>query len=695
MPVTVIVAAYGPTRATRNAVGRARGLAGPAGRVFVFPGLVVGRDAARKSLLPGVEVIDEVGSDGLQAALDRSPEGRVLFVHDDVLVVPSTLDALVAEWERSGGAVVPYSNDLGMDHFCGTLPPVDGAKAEVERRARSLSATSRPALLIRPVCLLADRDDMSSLGGSHIVDPKMKIDVISVDVHIAPGAVVAHDSTCSRRLLPPESPDARPLVKAAMIVKNEEEMLPAALESFWSLCDEIVVVDTGSTDRTVEIAESMGATVVHREWRNDFGWARSEALDAASDAWWILSVDADDRLVCDDPVGLRRMLATYIGEYDSFGATTENRKDVLDGPVSTAFDGPRIFRGGMFAFNGEVHEVLAYKDKDEPVFSPRLELMTVAHLGYQHEVMESKDKADRNLALARTAFEEDPSPKHALEYARSIKLAGGDQQQAYDLMAKVIADIKEIDELDNPHNARAVAYVYTFMSDAALALGRRPDALAHAEEALERVPSDDVAFRAYARAALVLEQPAKVLEWHERRVALPSLRALFRGDSAHASSMSLLAGARMRLGDIEGAVNDAHEALSIHPETFETWADMAIGLCEVPNDEGLPVLAGLALIHPEGEFVSAVARTQPSAVTAKFCFLYCELGGTHPEAVRVGMAAALVSDLPELFAALARHVDKVDDETVEALAQRAEARNRPDLAAIVRSGRLQPAGSPS
>ncbi|MGH2736467.1 MAG: hypothetical protein ACRDKZ_12880, partial [Actinomycetota bacterium] len=103
MPVTVIVAAYGPSRATRNAVRRARGLAGPDGRVFVFPGLVVGRDAARKSLLPGVEVVDEVGSDGLQAALDRSPEGPVLFVHDDVLVVPSTLDARVAEWERSGG----------------------------------------------------------------------------------------------------------------------------------------------------------------------------------------------------------------------------------------------------------------------------------------------------------------------------------------------------------------------------------------------------------------------------------------------------------------------------------------------------------------------------------------------------------------------------------------------------------------
>ena len=60
-----------------------------------------------------------------------------------------------------------------------------------------------------------------------------------------------------------------------MIVKNEEAMLPGCLESASGLVDEIVVVDTGSTDRTVEIAESHLAKIVRFPWRDDFSAARN------------------------------------------------------------------------------------------------------------------------------------------------------------------------------------------------------------------------------------------------------------------------------------------------------------------------------------------------------------------------------------------------------------------------------------
>ena len=63
-----------------------------------------------------------------------------------------------------------------------------------------------------------------------------------------------------------------------MIVKNEERFLAECLASVRDCVDEINIVDTGSTDRTVEIARSFGANVIHREWRNDFAWARNEAV---------------------------------------------------------------------------------------------------------------------------------------------------------------------------------------------------------------------------------------------------------------------------------------------------------------------------------------------------------------------------------------------------------------------------------
>ena len=80
-----------------------------------------------------------------------------------------------------------------------------------------------------------------------------------------------------------------------VIAKNEESNLPGLLESIAPLGAELVVVDTGSTDATVSIAQSAGAKVVHWAWRGDFAAARNVSLDHATRPW-ILWMDADDRL---------------------------------------------------------------------------------------------------------------------------------------------------------------------------------------------------------------------------------------------------------------------------------------------------------------------------------------------------------------------------------------------------------------
>src|SRR5579883_3319270 len=77
---------------------------------------------------------------------------------------------------------------------------------------------------------------------------------------------------------PPEDHEQLPEgISLCMIVKNEERFLEACLRSVEGIVDEINIVDTGSTDRTLEIAQRFGARIEHREWRNDFAWARNEA----------------------------------------------------------------------------------------------------------------------------------------------------------------------------------------------------------------------------------------------------------------------------------------------------------------------------------------------------------------------------------------------------------------------------------
>ena len=88
-------------------------------------------------------------------------------------------------------------------------------------------------------------------------------------------------------------PDHFPDITLSMIVKNEEKTLAKCLESFKDIVKEIIIVDTGSTDRTVEIAKSYGARVEYFEWTNDFAEARNESLKYAT-CEWILRTDADE-----------------------------------------------------------------------------------------------------------------------------------------------------------------------------------------------------------------------------------------------------------------------------------------------------------------------------------------------------------------------------------------------------------------
>jgi glycosyltransferase involved in cell wall biosynthesis len=83
---------------------------------------------------------------------------------------------------------------------------------------------------------------------------------------------------------------------AVLIARNEEAVIKGCLRSVRDLVDEIVVLDTGSLDRTMECASEAGARVMKSSWRDDFASARNEAI-AHARGDWILSIDADEQIV--------------------------------------------------------------------------------------------------------------------------------------------------------------------------------------------------------------------------------------------------------------------------------------------------------------------------------------------------------------------------------------------------------------
>lgn len=102
-------------------------------------------------------------------------------------------------------------------------------------------------------------------------------------------------------------------VSACLIVRDEEERLPGALDSV-AFCDEIVVVDSGSTDRTIEIARAAGARVVENPWPG-FGAQRNVALDHATSDW-VLEIDADERILPELQREIRQFLDDPPAGYD-------------------------------------------------------------------------------------------------------------------------------------------------------------------------------------------------------------------------------------------------------------------------------------------------------------------------------------------------------------------------------------------
>src|SRR5207249_480278 len=86
-----------------------------------------------------------------------------------------------------------------------------------------------------------------------------------------------------------------PELSLCMIVRDEEPRLPSCLESIAPYVDEIVVVDTGSTDRTREVARDWGARVYEMPWPDSFAAARNQSLELARGSW-ILRMDADDEI---------------------------------------------------------------------------------------------------------------------------------------------------------------------------------------------------------------------------------------------------------------------------------------------------------------------------------------------------------------------------------------------------------------
>ena len=285
---------------------------------------------------------------------------------------------------------------------------------------------------------------------------------------------------------PSPASQGKATISACMMVKNEEKNLPRALESIKDWVDEIIVVDTGSSDRTVEIAQGFGAKIYHHPWENDFSKHRNQSISYASGDW-ILILDADEELDQESAPQLSK-LTTAPPEVHCF--LFELLNEVAVGGQTFVLH-PRMFRNRVgFHYEGTVH--------NKPIVYGQVVRTTVKliHYGYNEspEVMEAKHKRRTNMIRAWIKKEPDNFLAHSY-LAHALLSRPECLAEAVDegLEALRLLRLTPGEEQRYPH-------IYYPILNGLTNLGRDDELLRHAQDCLQASPyyPDPLFFMAWA-----------------------------------------------------------------------------------------------------------------------------------------------------------------------------------------------------
>jgi len=432
-------------------------------------------------------------------------------------------------------------------------------------------------------------------------------------------------------------------ISLCMIVRDEEAVLERCLAAAAPHVDELVVVDTGSTDRTVEIARAFGARVLHHAWDDDFAAARNVGLDAATGDW-ILFLDADEVLVAEDAARLRELVRRTWRE--AFLLTITNYVGGEHDGTAVANDTQRLFRNRpAHRFAGRIHESVAHALPADAPERTEAGGVRIEHYGYLAAVRDAKDKSRRNLELLeRQAREGGANPFLSFNLGTEHAALGRHPQAA----AHFAEALALLAPLGGPTvTAYGAALVVRHVRSLRVC-GRRDEALAAAEDGLAAMPdlTDLVLEQAYvARADGDAERQVALLERCLELGDAPSKRMATVGAGTFLAATAL-AGVLAERGDAAGAEALLLRTLADHPRflgAVEPLARLALARGAAPA-EVAALIGERCPSSPTVGFVLATALYETGHVVAAEAHLLDVVAADpHAGAPRLALAEALLS----------------------------------------------------
>ena len=225
-----------------------------------------------------------------------------------------------------------------------------------------------------------------------------------------------------------------PLISAAMIVRDEEAHLVECLRSITPFVDEIIVVDTGSIDRTKSIAQRFDVKLFDFPWCDDFAAARNAAL-AQANGQWILYIDADERVRPTSVSAFRALLKTpaLVGCFVRLHAHSHY----------TSYREMRLFRNNPdIRFEGVIHEniwpgIRSFIDRHGGELGTSD--LILDHVGYHGD---QDHKHRRNLPLLQRRLAQDPDHVYSWWHLGSVHLGLDDKDAAREAWWSAIAAVR-------------------------------------------------------------------------------------------------------------------------------------------------------------------------------------------------------------------------------------------------------------
>ena len=346
----------------------------------------------------------------------------------------------------------------------------------------------------------------------------------------------------------------------SMIVKNEEKYLAQCLNSVKSIVDEMVIVDTGSMDKTVEIAKSFKAKLIHHPWTNDFEEARNVSLEHATGKW-VLVLDADEIIAGKDLPGIRETCLS--GRFNAYTLITRNYTSDSRGSNWVPNDGTykevngllgwfpsrkvRLFKNNKnVRFEGAVHELVEPSIKKLGWHIGLCDI-PVHHFG-RLEPEKQKEKEGTYLKLGhKKVVVEAENPK--AYYERGVQNAelGFHKEATEDFFAarKIAPSFPGID---------------SYLGASLTHLGRCDEALSILNEGAKKEPENAGLWNNLGLAYYVKQDYEKAVEYLNKAIYL---------NPNYAAAHKNLGMALSKKGKVESAVRAFQNALELNPSLVE------------------------------------------------------------------------------------------------------------------------------